>query len=91
MEPCEDNYVWVEASGKGTIYSFTISHIPGGSNYYINKTPYIIASIELEEGVRITSNIITDDMASISIGMAVEVLFVKLDKNITFPTFRLVK
>ena len=38
-------YEWEEASGKGTIYSFTISNIAGGSEFYINKTPYIIFGI----------------------------------------------
>ena len=38
----DEPFKWVESSGKGTIYSFTISHIAGGSEYYINKTPYII-------------------------------------------------
>ena len=38
-------YEWVESSGKGTIYSFTISNVAGGSEFYLNKTPYIIGII----------------------------------------------
>ena len=85
-----EDYEWIEASGKGTIYSFTISHIPGGSKYYIDKTPYIIASILLEEGVRLTSNIISKDFKEIKIGKDVKVKFVKLTDEITFPCFVLV-
>ena len=40
----------------------------GGSKYYLDKTPYIIGSILLEENVRIMSNIITDDIKSVEIG-----------------------
>ena len=85
-----EEYDWIEASGKGTIYSFTISHIPGGSRYYIDKTPYIIASILLEENVRITSNIISSEPNNIEIGKKVIVEFKKLNEDITFPCFRLV-
>ena len=62
----DSEYEWVEASGKGNVYSFTISHIPGGSKYYLDKTPYVIGSILLEEGVRITSNIIANNFNDIS-------------------------
>ena len=87
----EDAFIWVEASGKGTIYSYTISHIPGGSNYYIDKVPYIVACIELIEGARFISNIITNDLDKVKINEKVEVEFLKLNENITFPCFKLIK
>ena len=83
-------YEWVEASGKGSIYSFTISYIPGGSKYYLEKTPYVIGSILLEEGVRMTSNIISKDFENIQIGKKVAVEYIKLDESIVFPCFKLV-
>jgi uncharacterized OB-fold protein len=83
-------YEWIESSGKGSIYSYTISHIPGGSKYYLDKTPYIIGSILLEEGVRITSNIISNNFNDIQIGSKVFVEYVKLDESIVFPCFKLV-
>mgnify|MGYP005755895883 CR=1 FL=1 len=85
-----EEYEWVEASGKGTIYSFTICHIPGGSKYYLDKTPYVIGSILLEEKVRITSNIISNDLGAIKISRKVSVHFKKLNDNIYFPCFKLV-
>ncbi len=83
-------FEWVQASGKGRIYSYTISHIPGGSEYYINKTPYIIGSILLEEGVRIMSNIVDSDYSRVKIGEKVKVVFKTLDSDIVFPCFTLV-
>ena len=85
-----DAYEWIEASGKGTIYSFTVCHIPGGSKYYLDKTPYIIGSILLEEKVRIMSNIITDNQDSVKIGKEVFVYFKKLNDDIFFPCFKLI-
>ncbi len=87
----EDNFTWVEASGKGVIYSYTISHIPGGSKYFIDKTPYIVGSILLTEGVRLTSNIIANNMQKVKIGNEVKVQFIKLTNDITFPCFRLIE
>ena len=86
----EEDYDWIEASGKGIIYSYTVSHIAGGSKYYIDKVPYVIGSILLEENVRITSNIITNDIKSIKIGKNVLVTFKKLDNDIFFPCFKLI-
>jgi uncharacterized OB-fold protein len=83
-------FEWVEASGNGKIYSFTVSYIPGGSKYYLDKTPYVIGSILLEENVRIMSNIITNDIKSLEIGKKVKVCFRKLTDEIVFPCFKLV-
>ena len=85
-----EDYEWVQASGEGTIYSFTISYIAGGSKYYIDKTPYIIGSILLKEGVRITSNILSDNIKNIKIGKRVVVKFKRLNKDIIFPCFKLI-
>lgn len=56
---------WVEASGRGTIYSFTIIR---------NKPPtpdYVIALVDLAEGVRMMSRLVDCDPATITIGMPV--------------------
>ena len=80
-------YEWEEASGKGIIYSFTISNIAGGSEFYINKTPYIIGIILLEEGVRLMSNIVDCDHSSVEIGKKVKVVFKRLNNEIVLPCF----
>ena len=86
----DEPFEWVESSGKGTIYSFTISHIAGGSEFYVNKTPYIVASILLEEGVRLMSNIVDCDHSIVKIGKNVKVVFKKLDNDLVFPCFTIV-
>ena len=86
----DHEFEWVAASGNGRIYSFTVSYIPGGSKYYLNKTPYVIASILLEENVRIMSNIITDDIKRVGIGKKVKVYFRKLSDEIILPCSKLI-
>ena len=82
-------FEWIEATGKGTIYSFTISYIAGGSEFYIKKTPYVIASILLEEGVRLMSNIVDSHHSKIKIGKKVKVVFKELNAEVTFPCFKI--
>ena len=84
------NVEWREVSGKGKIYSYTVVHAPAGPAFK-DDTPYIVASIELEEGARIISNIITQDIENISIGDSVKVVFEKQDDEFTIPKFEIVK
>ena len=37
----DHKFEWVEASGNAKIYSFTVSYIPGGSKYYLDKNECI--------------------------------------------------
>ena len=78
---------WVRASGKGTLYSYVISHsaLPN-----VEEPPVILAVVELEEGLRLLSFLrgLAADLAELSIGMDLEVAFEEVDPRITVPTFR---
>ncbi len=78
----------VEASGKGTVYSFTVLHHPKfpGFDY-----PFAAALIELEEGTRIVSNVLGCDPADVYIGMPVQVSVEQVDEATKLPIFRPVK
>jgi len=54
-------------------------------------TPYAYAIIELEEGLRMASNIVDCDPEALSIGMDVEVTFDDVNEEITLPKFKLAK
>ena len=79
---------WVQASGKGKIYSFTVAHRPAGPAFKAD-TPYVIASIELDEGARIMTNVVTDRLDTLHIGQSVEVFFDKVSDELTIPKFKL--
>src|SRR3990170_103867 len=51
------NLEWVKASGKGKVYSFTIVRRAAHPGFK-DDVPYVFAIIELEEGVRLTSNVV---------------------------------
>ncbi|TMA93377.1 MAG: Zn-ribbon domain-containing OB-fold protein, partial [Deltaproteobacteria bacterium] len=46
---------WVRASGRGTVYTFTVTHqnqTPG----FREELPYVLAMVELAEGPRLLTN-----------------------------------
>lgn len=81
------NTGWTESSGRGTVYSMTVSH--QGSTDYAEATPYVLAYVELEEGPRIMTNIVNCDPDSVSIGDSVSVVFHETDGNAALPRFEL--
>jgi uncharacterized OB-fold protein len=69
-----DRTEWAEASGRGTVHSFTIVHRAAFPEFQA-RTPYVVALVDLEEGPRIMTNIVGDDALAVSIGDAVVVEF----------------
>lgn len=82
-----DAVKWVEASGKGTIYSYTVV-VSNAPSAFIADMPYVIAIVKLEEGVQMLTNIVGCDPEEVKCEMAVEVTFEKLDDAFTLPKFR---
>lgn len=83
----DDATTWIEASGKGEVYSFTVARRPAGAAFQ-GDCPYVVASITLDEGARIMSNIVTDDVDAVRIGMRVEAVFDEVSEDLTIPKFR---
>lgn len=78
---------WVEASGKGTIYSFTVVESNAPSSFRADM-PYVVAVIRLEEGVQMLSNVVGCDPYDVRCEQPVEVTFEKLNDDFTLPKFR---
>lgn len=64
---------WVPASGRGTIYSFTVTQ--RGAGPWAEHAPYVIAYVELEEGPRVMTNVVGADPDSVRIGDTVTAVF----------------
>ena len=78
---------WVQASGRGTLYSYTVVH-NNAPSAFVADVPYVVAVVELEEGVRMASNLVDCDHAALRCDMPVEVTFERLDDEFTLPKFR---
>ncbi len=83
----DDDVGWIEARGTGTVYSFTVCHVPAGPAFR-DETPYVVACVELDEGARIVTNLVTDDPDAVHIGQHVEAFFDKVSEDLTIPKFR---
>ena len=81
------DYDWIVSSGKGTLYSHTVVHYPQVPSF---DYPLIVGVVELEEGVRIISNIVNVKPEQIKIGMPLEVCFpdTNSDEDIVLHQFQ---
>ena len=84
-----DNLAWIEASGLGVIYSFTVCHRPAGPAFTAD-VPYIVALVELAEGPRMMTRI-AGDPAAVAIGRAARVRFVQQTETLVLPFFELME
>jgi uncharacterized OB-fold protein len=78
---------WERSSGRGTIFSWTITHQPLVRNFP-EPVPYAVIVVELEEGVRMVSGLRDLAPADLAIGLAVEVVFETVADGVALPFFR---
>ena len=78
---------YVKASGKGTVWTYTITY-QNRSPGFSQEVPYVLALVELDEGVKVFTNIIECKPDDVQIGMAVEVVFVQATPQIHIPMFK---
>jgi len=83
------NLEWRKVSGKGKIYAHTTIRIPGPG--LDGRLPLPVATVELDEGVRMIANIIETDAADITVGARVEVAWDKITDDFVYPAFKVVK
>lgn len=78
---------WRQASGRGTLYTFAIMHQvmnPG----FAGAVPYNVSQIDLEEGVRMISNVVGVANDALKIGMKLEAFFEDVGDGVSVPKFR---
>jgi uncharacterized protein len=74
----------VEASGRGTLYSYVVVHYPQVPAF---EYPLPIGLILLEEGTRVVANLEGIALSAIEIGMALQAEFVDYDEELSLPVF----
>ncbi len=74
------DWSWEDVSGRGTLYSYTVDRV-GLDPAQRERLPLIVALVELDEGPRLTTNLVDCTPESISIGMTVSVTFEDLGEE----------
>jgi uncharacterized OB-fold protein len=74
------------ANGTGEVYSYVVHHhppVPG------KTPPFVVALVQLPEGVRIMAELLGGRPDEVGIGMPVRVSFERVDDELTLPAWRL--
>jgi uncharacterized OB-fold protein len=74
----------VELSGRGSLYSYSILHHPQNPQF---DYPVIAVLVELEEGLRMVSNLVADTVPDPLIGMPLRVAFAPTQHGFAVPVF----
>ncbi len=75
----------VVASGDGEVYSYVVHHhppVPG------RTPPFVVALVELAEGVRMLAELVDVAPESVRVGLPVVAGFVRVDDELTMPVWR---
>jgi hypothetical protein len=79
---------YVVASGRGEVYSYVVHHhppVPG------KELPFVVALVELEEGVRVLGELLDAKPDEVHIGQSVKVAFIRIDDELTLPAWRVAR
>lgn len=77
---------YVVASGKGTVYSYVVHHAPKVPG---RTLPFVIALVELDEGVRMLGELRGADPSAVEIGMLVRATYIDFPAGESGPAWTL--
>jgi len=83
---CGGAVSWVAASGRGTVYAFTVVH-RAAHEAFADLVPYVVALIDLAEGVRLMTRLQGAAPDAVRIGLPASVAFEKVTDDVTLPYF----
>jgi uncharacterized OB-fold protein len=83
---CRGDVRWEDASGFGTVYSFTVLR-QHHSRSLRHLLPLVVALVDLAEGPRIMTNLVHVDPGDVRVGMRVEAFFERVSEDAALPLF----
>jgi uncharacterized OB-fold protein len=72
-----ESVTWTTVTGRGHVYARTVLRKAMGP--WGDAAPFVIAYVELDEGPRILTNVVTADPSTVDVGTAVRAVFVPVD------------
>ncbi|MGZ5171484.1 MAG: Zn-ribbon domain-containing OB-fold protein [Burkholderiales bacterium] len=78
---------WSIMSGRGTLHNYVVYH-KAWTKWFESRVPYAVIQVQLEEGPRLTANLLDCDVKNIKIGTPVEPVFDDITDEITLIQFR---
>lgn len=78
---------WQPLSGAGSVYAFNVMRLPGNPAM-ADQIPYVIALVDLQEGIRMTTNVVGAQPEQVHCGQRVAVDWsVELSDGRRLPVF----
>jgi len=80
-------WAWQQSAGRGHLYSWTVTHqamLP----QFASEVPYVVAVVELDEGVRMVSQLRGVETDELEIGIPLELYFERFEDDFALPMFR---
>lgn len=74
----------VELAGTGRVYSYAVLHHPRSPNF---TYPLVAALVDLDEGIRMVTNLVGIEPAEVRIGLPVRVTFTATADDGRVPVF----
>jgi uncharacterized OB-fold protein len=78
---------WRPVAGSGHVYAFTITHRAPPA--FRGREPYVVATIELDEGVRLMANIVGCEPGAVKVGARVRLAWAPAAGGFNVPVFEL--
>jgi hypothetical protein len=75
------------ASGRGTLYTWSTIYM-NDLPPFKERLPYVAAIVDLEEGVRVSTNIVECAVANLAVGMAVQLVFEHRTPELSLAVFK---
>ena len=86
-ECLSDQLSWKEVSGEGTLYTYTVAR-QATAPHFVDEVPQYLAMVNLKEGVRLTTTLLTDGQSKPQIGSTVLPVFDHIDENTTLLRYK---
>ena len=78
---------WSEAGGRAKVYSYTVM-MDQVEPKFMEDLPYVLALVDLEEGIRMMTRIVGCKPEEVAFDMDVEVVFEDITEEFSLPYFR---
>lgn len=80
-------FEWAPMSGRGVLHNYVIYH-KAWAPWLEKRVPYAVVQVELDEGPRLTTNLLDCPLSEIKIGIRVEAAYEDITDEITLLQFR---
>lgn len=81
---CAGEPKWTEVSGQGTIHTFTVVR-RHGVEPFASLAPFVLAMIDLPEGVRMMGNVTGIDPEQAKVGLEVSAYALRINESMALP------